>query len=105
MPCVPRNASRSSSQRPLSHRCNPKIFTMSDPQSFPSAPAPRSKLFRFAIVFALVCAAALAALCFVLPLPAGSGEAGKSTPTFLLFLGRFHPILLHFPVALLVFTA
>lgn len=70
-----------------------------------SAPPPRSTSFRFAIIFAVLCAAALATLCLLLPLPAGAGQPGKSVSTFLLFLGRFHPILLHFPVALLVFTA
>lgn len=59
----------------------------------------------FSVLFALLCAAGLAVLCWSLPiLPASVGTTGRASPEWLLFVGRFHPVLLHLPVGLLFFA-
>ena len=61
-------------------------------------------LRRAAIAFAVLGAATLGALCLWFPLPQ-SGAPPHQVPRLLLFLGRFHPVLLHLPVGLLLFGA
>jgi hypothetical protein len=60
---------------------------------------------RFSIAVIVFCAVAFAALLGIFP-PWMAGHAGAAAPPrFALFVGRFHPILLHFPVALLPVVA
>ncbi len=63
------------------------------------------KLRRPALLLAALGAVALGGLCWWLPLPAAGTEPARKVPSLLLFVGRFHPVLLHLPVGLLIFAA
>src|ERR1700722_11136897 len=65
----------------------------------------KSILSRLALIAAICLVMAFGLLLYLFPPWLAHSSSPGSVPRFLLFAGRFHPVVLHFPVALLPLVA